>query len=463
MSQHRDRDRCAGNQGSAHLDLGAVTDSQDLVKHDLLAHIRSNLFYFNFFASSNTILFATGFYDRVHMNLLNEFHEWKPGGRNSAEPASVACTGKADKSGMGRGTGQGRTRQRAHLLAFHTLPIIVPLCKRRTNTTILTTPSAQAISPLDLIQSDMLQVDQVISERLTTEVPLVKEVAQYIISAGGKRLRPALLLLMSGAIENQNPKRHTLAAVVEFIHTATLLHDDVVDESTLRRGRPTANERFGNAASVLVGDFLYSRAFQMMVDINDMRVMQVLSDATNVIAEGEVLQLMNMHDASIDEAGYLRVIRSKTAKLFEASARLAPILAAADAQTEALCAQYGQALGTAFQVVDDVLDYEGSADELGKNLGDDLREGKVTLPIICALRSGSDSQKALIRQAIELGDLAHLNTIRDIIMQTGALEAARSCAHAEAQRAIDAARRLPANAYSGALLQLAAGLLERRS
>lgn len=309
----------------------------------------------------------------------------------------------------------------------------------------------------------MQRVDQVIAERLTTEVPLVREVAQYIISAGGKRLRPALLLLVSGAIGNQHPDRHSLAAVVEFIHTATLLHDDVVDESTLRRGRATANERFGNAASVLVGDFLYSRAFQMMVDVNEMRVMQVLSEATNVIAEGEVLQLMNMRDASLDEAAYLRVIRSKTAKLFEASARLAPILAGADPQTEALCATYGQAMGTAFQVIDDVLDYEGSPDELGKNLGDDLREGKVTLPIICALRTADPAQQALIRRSIERGDLTHLDEIFAIIVKTGALETARASAMAEAQRAIDAARQLPENEYRAALLQLASGLLERRS
>jgi len=251
--------------------------------------------------------------------------------------------------------------------------------------------------------------------------------------------------------------------VVEFIHTATLLHDDVVDESTLRRGRKTANERFGNAASVLVGDFLYSRAFQMMVDVNQMRVMQILSDATNVIAEGEVLQLMNMHDASLDEAAYLRVIRSKTAKLFEASARLAPILAGASPEIEALCATYGQALGTAFQVIDDVLDYEGDAQLLGKNLGDDLREGKVTLPIICALRRGTAPQKTLIREAIENGDLAHLDEIQSIIRQTGALDTARESALSEAQRAIDAARQLPVNRYSEALLQLAAGLQERRS
>jgi octaprenyl-diphosphate synthase len=318
-------------------------------------------------------------------------------------------------------------------------------------------------NPLDQIQQDMQRVDLVIGERLRTEVPLVREVAQYIISAGGKRLRPAILLLMCGALDCRSPDRHTLAAVVEFIHTATLLHDDVVDESTLRRGRETANERFGNAASVLVGDFLYSRAFQMMVDVNQMRVMQVLSEATNVIAEGEVLQLMNMRDASLDETAYLRVIRSKTAKLFEASARLAPILVGATPELESVCATYGQALGTAFQVIDDVLDYEGDAGLMGKNLGDDLREGKVTLPIICALRSGTESQKGVVRHAIENGDLRQLEDILMIVRETGALEMARQSALVEAQRAIEAARQLPVNRYSEALLQLAAGLQERRS
>ncbi len=309
----------------------------------------------------------------------------------------------------------------------------------------------------------MSQVDEVIRARLTTDVPLVREVAQYIISAGGKRLRPALLLLMSGALGNTGTNRHSLAAVVEFIHTATLLHDDVVDESTLRRGRPTANQTFGNAASVLVGDFLYSRAFQMMVDEGSMRVMEVLSDATNVIAEGEVLQLMNMHDASISEESYLRVIRSKTAKLFEASARLAPILVNAPRPIEDACAAYGQALGTAFQVIDDVLDYEGDAEELGKNLGDDLREGKVTLPIICALRAGNEMQRELIRDAIEHGRLENLPAIQAIIVGTGALEAARLAAHSEAERALAAARQLPTNEYQTALLQLAASLLGRRA
>lgn len=309
----------------------------------------------------------------------------------------------------------------------------------------------------------MKVVDQVISDRLTSGVPLVKEVAQYIISAGGKRLRPALLLLISGALESRHPQRHTLAAVVEFIHTATLLHDDVVDESTLRRGRATANQRFGNAPSVLVGDFLYSRAFQMMVDVDNMRVMQVLSDATNVIAEGEVQQLVNMHDATLDEDGYLGVIRSKTAKLFEASARLAPILADTAPEIELACATYGQAIGTAFQVIDDVLDYEGSPDELGKNLGDDLREGKVTLPVICAMRKGSQAQKDVLKRAIEEGDLGNMDQILQVIRATGALESAKDRALAEARRAISAAESLPANSYRAALIQLAAELLERRS
>ena len=253
----------------------------------------------------------------------------------------------------------------------------------------LTASSSSTASVLSLITDDMREVDLVIARRLDSGVPLVAEVSRYIISAGGKRLRPALLLLICGALEYTGAQRFNLAAVVEFIHTATLLHDDVVDESTLRRGRATANESFGNPASVLVGDFLYSRAFQMMLDAGQMRVMEILADATNVIAEGEVLQLMNMHDASLDEAAYLRVIRSKTAKLFEASARLGAVLAGADAALEQACADYGQALGTAFQVIDDVLDYDGDAGEMGKNLGDDLREGKATLPLIAAMERGT--------------------------------------------------------------------------
>jgi octaprenyl-diphosphate synthase len=326
----------------------------------------------------------------------------------------------------------------------------------------LTASSASTASVLSLIAADMTEVDGVIARRLDSGVPLVGEVSRYIISAGGKRLRPALLLLVCGALRYKGAQRYNLAAVVEFIHTATLLHDDVVDESTLRRGRATANESFGNPASVLVGDFLYSRAFQMMLDAGQIRVMEILADATNVIAEGEVLQLMNMHDPSLDEAAYLRVIRSKTAKLFEASARLGAVLAQADPQVEQACADYGQALGTAFQVIDDVLDYDGDAVEMGKNLGDDLREGKATLPLIAAMQRGTSEQRDLIRHAIETAGVAQLDQIVSIVRETGALEVTRHAAAAEARRAVEAARQLPDNAYSQGLLQLAAQLLQRR-
>ena len=321
--------------------------------------------------------------------------------------------------------------------------------------------SSRTAAALTLIADDMRGMDAVIAQRLTSDVPLVSQVSQYIIAAGGKRLRPALLLLMCGALGFRGEQRLNMAAVVEFIHTATLLHDDVVDESVLRRGNATANEAFGNPASVLVGDFLYSRAFQMMVDAGDMRIMQVLADATNVIAEGEVMQLMNMHNAALDEASYLQVIRSKTAKLFEASAKVGAILAGAGPDEELACADYGQALGTAFQVIDDVLDYDGDAAVMGKNLGDDLREGKVTLPLICAMQRGTDAQRNVIRLAIENGSTGLLAEVAGIVKSTGALDIARKAAAQEAQRAKSAASRLPVNAYSSCLLQLAAQLLGR--
>ncbi len=323
--------------------------------------------------------------------------------------------------------------------------------------------SSSTAAALSLIADDMRAMDAIIALRLESDVPLVGQVSQYIIAAGGKRLRPALVLLMSGALGYRGPQRLNLAAVVEFIHTATLLHDDVVDESTLRRGRSTANEVFGNPASVLVGDFLYSRAFQMMVEVGEMRIMQTLAEATNVIAEGEVLQLMNMHDAGLTEEGYLRVIRSKTAKLFEASARLAALLAGSSAAVEQHCAAYGQALGTAFQVIDDVLDYDGDALEMGKNLGDDLREGKVTLPLIIAMQRGTEAERLTIRQAIETGGTGQMAEIIAIVQQTGALQATRDAAAAEALRALNALQTLPQNPYSHALAQLASQLLVRRS
>lgn len=308
----------------------------------------------------------------------------------------------------------------------------------------------------------MRKVDQVIESRLVSEVALVGQVARYIIHSGGKRLRPALVLLSSGAIGSEHPQRHSLAAVVEFIHTATLLHDDVVDESSLRRGRQTANEVFGNAASVLVGDFLYSRAFQMMVDADNMAIMRSLADATNVIAEGEVLQLMHMRDAEITEHDYLRVIRSKTAKLFEASSRLAAQLVGAPSHIEESLATYGQAIGTAFQIIDDVLDYEGDADELGKNLGDDLREGKTTLPIICALQTADSTDRARLVHAITSGDLDALPELIRIIKIGGGLDQSRAVAAAEAQRALSAIESFADNPHTMAMRELAHSLLERR-
>ena len=318
---------------------------------------------------------------------------------------------------------------------------------------------------LALAAAGMREVDAVIARRLASSVPLVGQVAHYIVSAGGKRLRPVLLLLTCGALECDAPQRFNLAAVVEFIHTATLLHDDVVDESTLRRGRATANQTFGNPASVLVGDFLYSRSFQMMVEADSMRVMQILADATNVIAEGEVLQLVNMHDAGLTQQAYLQVIRSKTAKLFEASCRLAAVLAGSAPAIEDACAEYGRSLGTAFQIIDDVLDYDGDAQEMGKNLGDDLREGKATLPLILAMQRGSPDEAALVRAAIETGE-AHaeaLARIVAIVRRCGALEGARAVAGSQAEQAMAAARLLPDNPYTRGLLELAAGLLQRRA
>ncbi|MEY8689718.1 MAG: octaprenyl diphosphate synthase [Leptothrix sp. (in: b-proteobacteria)] len=311
--------------------------------------------------------------------------------------------------------------------------------------------------------AEMAQVDAVIHQRLASEVVLINQISHYIVSAGGKRIRPLLVLLFARALDFNGPERFEMAATVEFIHTATLLHDDVVDESALRRGRQTANALFGNAASVLVGDFLYSRAFQMMVSVNRMRVLDVLADATNVIAEGEVLQLLNMHDPDVSIEAYLRVIRYKTAKLFEASARVGAVLAGADAVVEEACASYGRALGTAFQLVDDLLDYEGDTTALGKNIGDDLREGKPTMPLLLAMGAGTTAQRDVIRLAIEQGDVDRLPEIVDIVRQTGALEATRQAAREEAQRARDHLIAVPPSTFKSALLYLCSQAVDRQS
>lgn len=300
----------------------------------------------------------------------------------------------------------------------------------------------------------MREVDTTIRERLSSRVALIDQISNYIIGAGGKRIRPRLVLLFAQALGFEGRERFELAAIVEFIHTATLLHDDVVDESSMRRGRETANAMFGNAASVLVGDFLYSRAFQMMVSVNRMRVLEVLADATNVIAEGEVLQLMNIHDADLSVPDYLRVIRFKTAKLFEASARLGAVLAGVESSVEECCADYGRSLGTAFQLVDDLLDYEGDPQALGKNVGDDLREGKPTLPLLIAMERGDAAERDMIRRAIEHGEVQGLPQIIDVVRRTGALDATRALAQEEAEQARRSLRVLPESAARAALLEL---------
>jgi octaprenyl-diphosphate synthase len=315
----------------------------------------------------------------------------------------------------------------------------------------------------DPTDSAMQRVDAVIRQRLASRVALIDQISGYIVGAGGKRIRPRLVLLFCEALGFEGPEQYELAAVVEFIHTATLLHDDVVDESALRRGRATANAMFGNAASVLVGDFLYSRAFQMMVSVNRIRVLEVLADATNVIAEGEVLQLMNMHDPDLAVADYLQVIRYKTAKLFEASARLGAVLAGAHPALEDACAGFGRSLGTAFQLVDDLLDYEGNSHELGKNVGDDLREGKPTLPLLIAMERGAPQERALIRHAIEHGEEHKLPEILAIVKATGALDATRHAAHKEADDARLALAALPASRAREALLDLCVRSIHRSS
>ena len=312
------------------------------------------------------------------------------------------------------------------------------------------------------IAGDMARVDEVIRARLDSDVVLIRTISQYIIAAGGKRLRPALVLLAANAFHPDAPSRHELAAVIEFIHTATLLHDDVVDESSLRRGRATANSEFGNAASVLVGDFLYSRAFQMIVESGRLEIMKVLADATNIIAEGEVLQLLNVRDADTDEHAYLRVIRFKTAKLFQAATQVGAILGGANAMLEASVADYGMHLGTAFQLIDDVLDYSGDLSETGKNLGDDLAEGKPTLPIIRAMESGNARERDLIRNAIEHGGKADLEGVVAAIHRVGALDYARQRAREEADLAIARLEGVPDSPARDSLLQLANFSVERR-
>lgn len=294
-----------------------------------------------------------------------------------------------------------------------------------------------------LCQSDMQAVDQVIHQRLSSDVALINQLSHYIVNSGGKRLRPLLALVSAKSFNYQGDTHYLLAAIIEFIHTATLLHDDVVDESDLRRGNETANALFGNAASVLVGDFLYSRAFEMMVEVDDMRVMQILATTTNVIAEGEVMQLMNVHDAGTTEQKYLEVIYCKTAKLFEAATQLGAILCNRNEEEIQAMATYGRYLGTAFQLIDDVMDYSSNSEQMGKNVGDDLAEGKPTLPLIYAIQQGSPEQGTLIKSAIEKGGYDKIDEVQAIIQQTGALSYTEKMAQQHAERAIAELSHLP--------------------
>ena len=312
-----------------------------------------------------------------------------------------------------------------------------------------------------LVAEDMEAVNALIHERLRSHVVLINQLGGYIVDSGGKRLRPLLVLLSARACGYNGDRHRLLAAIVEFIHTATLLHDDVVDASELRRGQETANALWGNEASVLVGDFLYSRAFQMMVEVESMRVMEILADATNTIAEGEVLQLLNCHDADTTQARYMEVIRCKTAKLFEAAARLGAVLGGMPPEVEEALAAYGMHLGTAFQIVDDRLDYSASSEQMGKNLGDDLAEGKPTLPLIYAMEHGSEEQRVLIRQAIETGGLSAIDAVVEAIESTGAIAYTDAAARREAQWAMDRLASVPDSRYKEALRALARFSVER--
>jgi octaprenyl-diphosphate synthase len=312
-----------------------------------------------------------------------------------------------------------------------------------------------------VIGDDMAAVDRMLRESLRSDVVLIRQVANYIIAGGGKRLRPALLLLAARACGYDGRDHHTLAAAIEMIHTATLLHDDVVDESELRRGNATANAQFGNPASVLVGDFLYSRTFQLMVSVDRMRVLAIIADATNLIAEGEVMQLMHTGNAALDERAYFAVIERKTAKLFEAAGRLGGVLGDASAEEEHALARYGMHLGTAFQIMDDVLDYSGAAAEIGKNLGDDLAEGKMTLPLIRALALGTREEADVIRHAVAGGGLTDFAPVVAALNRTGALDYARERARVESDAAAACLTALPDSPAASGLLQLAAFASQR--
>ena len=416
----------AGHEWRANAHVVSFANHQYFVKGYQGAYFGQQCFYAKLLARGNPVLLSAGSDNRVHFS-----------------PCLFPAKGR-NYRGLRHPTSK---------------PPVLSCAARRGPVPDLNPDMLSVLAP---IAEEMSRVDLRIRERLDSDVPLVREVADYIVAGGGKRLRPALLLLASSAAGYRGDARYELAAVVEFIHTATLLHDDVVDDSRLRRGRDTANANFGNAAAVLVGDFLYSRAFQMMVGVNSMRVMRVLADATNTIAEGEVLQLMNCRDPGVDEVRYLEVIRRKTAKLFEAAARLGAILGGLPSDQEDGLAAYGMHLGTAFQLIDDVLDYSGEVDSIGKSLGDDLAEGKPTLPLIRVLDTGTPQQAEIVRRAIVSGGRDDFAGVLEAIRATGALEYTRQVAQGQANAAWRAIDGLQSSIWKETLLELSAFSVARQ-
>ncbi len=445
---------CAFDKRCAYFYRFAVSNHQNFSQFDLAVEFGWYLFYFQFFANGNFILFAAGFYDRVHTQLHKDFG-FKKIPRTMREKRGIlllrGCFVK-----LWRRLVCGRRCEMFAVFfqtAFDAIIACLFFCK--------TVCRAESVMLENLpyfqqnLAADLGRVDVVINRAVQSEVALISQIGTYIISAGGKRLRPVITILSGRALGCDNDGLYSLAAMVEFIHTSTLLHDDVVDESELRRGRKTANNLFGNAAAVLVGDFLYTRAFQLMVGSGSMKILEVMADATNIIAEGEVMQLMNIGNIDITEAQYLQVIQYKTAKLFEAAAQVGAILAGASAEQEAALRDYGMYVGTAFQIIDDVLDYSGDPEQIGKNVGDDLAEGKPTLPLIYLMNQGSQEAAADVRAALQNADRSYFEKIHAHVAASDALSYCIEQAKAAAGKAAACLDVLPDNEATRAMRQLA--------
>lgn len=472
MANNSSHNFTACYQRGTHLDVFTISDQQNLIELDSLTSGNFNFFQTNSMAFSNTVLLTTTLKNSVHSYFTPKFLTRRLISMRLGATKTLMTMGaeftrrilywqalideEEKKTGL--------TRTLISLLLSCSLILgklrsikifkLIGSCRFGVPSYLESTMDLTAIR--QLADADMQAVNQLIYKQLESDVALINQLGFYIINGGGKRMRPLLSILAARSLDYSGEAHLKLAAIIEFIHTASLLHDDVVDESTLRRGRETANALFGNSASVLVGDFLYTRSFQMMTELESMKVLQVLANTTNVLAEGEVLQLMNCNDPDTTEASYMRVIYCKTAKLFEAATRLAGVLAGCDSEMETALANYGKYLGTAFQLTDDLLDYTADAEELGKNIGDDLAEGKPTLPLIYAIAHGTEPQRQMIRQAIEQGDgTEHIEAIIDALNTCGALEYTQQRAYEESDKAIEALSVLPESDYKQALISLA--------